>query len=101
MNLCSTRCEPVRWTSTSIPVYFCLKAWAIAVEEGSASEVYQTTDPSFLAACNTAASCAAAAQTQIQPTASSVKNSFVFMFFSSLGCHCAVSYWRVLPFSIA
>jgi len=50
INLCSTRSDPVRWTSTSIPVYFCLKAWAIAVADGSATEVYQTTDASFLAA---------------------------------------------------
>ena len=34
INLCSTRCEPVRWSSTSIPVYFFLKIWAIAVEDG-------------------------------------------------------------------
>ncbi len=44
------RCDPVRCTSTLIPGYAASKSLATFSALGSASDVYQTTLPSFFAA---------------------------------------------------
>ena len=58
---CSTRCEPVRCTSTLMPGYAASNCLATFSALGRTSEVYQTTLPSFFAASTSFASGAASA----------------------------------------
>src|SRR5262245_26689573 len=50
ITLCSIRCEPVRWTSTLTSGYAASNSLATFSALGRASDVYQTTLPSFFAA---------------------------------------------------